>query len=364
MRNLSELKDENDWREWVKSEEFRDALKESLAADQENFRDRGVLYSGFDGFNRAQAEHWADAHSGITIEQTSAGVMLESANLEKTFDKKFSGEIWTEASRQYASTLSGDVKAFVMEADKSDVFFQTELPELLKNENVTSINGVPKEELIAIRDNLDEVHRRLDNGLSEITQGKETQFYERETIEGWSYYQRIDVTERGVEFEELVVNETVEYYEQSKEQRQAEDQQIKEHLEQSSKVTIEEFIEEKINENFLEAGEVDVNLDDVWPKKKDEFTVEIDGKEQVVKFSEKEGVIEVEGVESEEELERLMKENPKLAEAIEELRENEELVIEIEEEKEIEQEREQVKLPEKEQEPAEIPTDRDRDRNR
>lgn len=362
MKNIAELRSEKEWRDWVKSDDFKEALREYLAKDPNAYRDRGVLYSGFEGFNRVQAERWAEDHNGITLEQTSVGAALEAAMLKDRYGQDFANEIWTEASKQYAASLSGDVKAFVMEANKSDVFFQVELPELLKNENVTSINGVAKEEITAIKDNLDQVHQRLSNGLSEVLQNRETQFYERETIGGWSYYQRIGVTKQSRELEEPIVSETIEYYDQPEEKRQSQDQEIKEHLEKSSKDALEDFIEQKINERFPEIGEVDASLDDVWPKKKDEFTVEINGKEHVVKFNEKEDVVEVEGVESEEELEQLMKENPELAEAIERLREDEELVIEIEEEKE--QERERIKPLEKEKEPIEIPTDRDKDRNR
>ena len=52
--------------------------------------------------------------------------------------------IWAVASRRFISSVKGNVTAFVKGADSRSVFRTVELPLLLKNENVTQINGQEK----------------------------------------------------------------------------------------------------------------------------------------------------------------------------------------------------------------------------
>ncbi|MFV1873328.1 MAG: Ig-like domain-containing protein [Oleiphilus sp.] len=56
---------------------------------------------------------------------------------------------WDIASERLVQSASGDVRTITSHAAVDAVFSQTELPALIANSNVTSIDGVPKSELIA-----------------------------------------------------------------------------------------------------------------------------------------------------------------------------------------------------------------------
>lgn len=54
--------------------------------------------------------------------------------------------VWKVASERFVEHAQGDVTAFVDGADKRSVFLTAELPELLNNPKVSSINGIDKYE--------------------------------------------------------------------------------------------------------------------------------------------------------------------------------------------------------------------------
>jgi hypothetical protein len=64
-----------------------------------------------------------------------------------------------EASRQYAREAEGDVNTYVCGSRPTSTYRSTEQPELLANEKVTSINGVPREELAKM--DKDEAHAAI-----------------------------------------------------------------------------------------------------------------------------------------------------------------------------------------------------------
>lgn len=74
--------------------------------------------------------------------------------------------IWNTISEVYARDTKGDVLALVPFADDNRIWAQTELPTLLDNPNVTSINGIPIDEL---RTNLQ------NNGYSQVFEDIKTQ---------------------------------------------------------------------------------------------------------------------------------------------------------------------------------------------
>ncbi len=59
---------------------------------------------------------------------------------------------WDPASRNYASCAEGDVRTYVVGGKAAGTFRQVELPALLENPKVSSINGVPREELKKLYD--------------------------------------------------------------------------------------------------------------------------------------------------------------------------------------------------------------------
>jgi hypothetical protein len=104
--------------------------------------DRSVFYSG--PGNREKALHAAQ-NGGVPIDATPGGKALNAENLYGEFSpvtNKEADAIWSKASETFANAASGDVTAFVRGALPNRVFGSTELPLLLKNGNVTSINGI------------------------------------------------------------------------------------------------------------------------------------------------------------------------------------------------------------------------------
>lgn len=69
----------------------------------------------------------------------SPGEALNGGNVNSLFGT---------VSLRYAENVSGDVFAIVRDADPLRIFSQVELQALLENEAVTSINGIPKEDLL------------------------------------------------------------------------------------------------------------------------------------------------------------------------------------------------------------------------
>ncbi|MEZ4529384.1 MAG: hypothetical protein R2855_00015, partial [Thermomicrobiales bacterium] len=55
---------------------------------------------------------------------------------------------WADVSRRFAQATVGDVRVVAPEGDVSRILAQTELPALLDNPSVTSIDGVPRIQLI------------------------------------------------------------------------------------------------------------------------------------------------------------------------------------------------------------------------
>ena len=63
-----------------------------------------------------------------------------------------SDSLWDDASRRFAQNATGTISIIAPEGEAFKIFAQTELPALLDNPNVTHIDGIPREQLIAMRD--------------------------------------------------------------------------------------------------------------------------------------------------------------------------------------------------------------------
>ena len=100
------------------------------------------------------AGKWCDAQQRghVTIERLENGKALLNARLFDTLDAISALEIWSEASKKYAREASGPITCFIHRQDDYGIFQNIELPELLKNEKVDFINGIPREQLKSIYD--------------------------------------------------------------------------------------------------------------------------------------------------------------------------------------------------------------------
>ena len=146
-----------------------------------------ILYSGELAFEHsgeyATAIANADASVAI-INKTDAFGLLDSVEfrgaLQETvgdveFNRLINGStdvngirvpdsLWDDISRDFAQNVQGEIRTVTPNADAYRVFTQTELKELLDNDNVTTINGYDKQKYVDYFDDLKNVE-----GLDEAT---------------------------------------------------------------------------------------------------------------------------------------------------------------------------------------------------
>ena len=98
--------------------------------------------------NKEQAFAYLEQHpEAMMIDQTDCGRELIKMGLEQSHPDLTSEQIaavWKIASARMIAEARGDVKAFVKNADPRSVFRSTELPAILRNEQIKSINGMDK----------------------------------------------------------------------------------------------------------------------------------------------------------------------------------------------------------------------------
>ncbi len=131
---------------------YQQALKIAENDDVATLRDSVVLYSV--SFlptreNKDNAFAYVAKTKGATmIDQTPCGRRLVKLGLDdielNDEDKLKVAEVWKIASRRFIAEASGNVTAFVANADPRSVFRSMELPEIMKNPKILSINGIEK----------------------------------------------------------------------------------------------------------------------------------------------------------------------------------------------------------------------------
>jgi len=137
-------------------EEFIEYIM-SHASEFSSPKDHSVFYSGesytnYDVYlNKDRAFEFIENNDTYTtIETTKGGHLLQ--NVYENFERQDANKITSTASQQYAALASGEVRTFVVDASENGIFRSIELPILLDNEKVTSINGVDREELKTLYD--------------------------------------------------------------------------------------------------------------------------------------------------------------------------------------------------------------------
>ena len=83
----------------------------------------------------------------MVIEHTDCGAKLVEMGLSSndsglTADEV--AEVWCVASQRFIKAAAGEVTAFVDNADPRSVFRRMELPNILENPRLTTINGIDK----------------------------------------------------------------------------------------------------------------------------------------------------------------------------------------------------------------------------
>lgn len=135
------------------SKRARDLLSELLKQDFDVAPGHGCLHSNdamlSGGLDVLREQGRLDF---TTLEETPGGKWLTSQvgaayRAGQPFSEQDRQFLWDEASRTYVQGLSGEVSAFVNWNRPEDKFQRIECAELLKNENITAVNGIPQEEL-------------------------------------------------------------------------------------------------------------------------------------------------------------------------------------------------------------------------
>ena len=112
--------------------------------------DSVVLYSTSyqsTDINKKLALKYVREHpESMMLDDTECGQKLIALGLETGPDNPPEElmKIWRVASERFISSASGNITAFVDNADKRSTFITVELPLLLKNDKIRQINGYDK----------------------------------------------------------------------------------------------------------------------------------------------------------------------------------------------------------------------------
>ena len=130
---------------------FLEGLKVAKTYDVCTPKDSLVVYSvSFlpNKKNRDDAFAYVNANRGkMMIEHTPCGakrVELGFASSDTGLNDDDVALIWKEASKRLIDEAAGNITAFVDNADPRSVFCSMELPALLGNSAVTTVNGIDK----------------------------------------------------------------------------------------------------------------------------------------------------------------------------------------------------------------------------
>lgn len=135
---------------------FEECMNVAKTYDVATPKDGLVLYSITgqpDKHNRDDAFAYVAAHKGaMMIEHTPCGSKLVEMGLSSSKPPFSEGKavlVWHEASRRMIEQASGNVTAFVANAVPESVFRTIELPLILQNAKIKTVNGVDKKEFAA-----------------------------------------------------------------------------------------------------------------------------------------------------------------------------------------------------------------------
>jgi len=102
--------------------------------------------------NKRKALRFLAEHTGFyTLDDTACGQKLMALGLE-TGNNDPDPEllkIWATASQRFILAASGNITAFVDNADKRSTFVSVELPLILQNDKIKLINGTEKHKFAA-----------------------------------------------------------------------------------------------------------------------------------------------------------------------------------------------------------------------
>lgn len=101
--------------------------------------------------NRDKAYQYVKEHMGCkTLDDTPCGKTLcqKGYQAPSNIASDALKEIWKIASERFVSEASGNIIAFVDGADARSTFCKVEIPAILENEKIKTINGIDKFEFL------------------------------------------------------------------------------------------------------------------------------------------------------------------------------------------------------------------------
>ena len=105
-----------------------------------------ISYQPTDVNKRAALQYIAEHAGCYTLDDTVCGKKLMAMGLETDHNNPAIElmKIWAIASKRFIAAASGNVTAFVTDADKRSTFVAVELPLILQNDKISLINGTDK----------------------------------------------------------------------------------------------------------------------------------------------------------------------------------------------------------------------------
>lgn len=110
--------------------------------------------------NAEYARAYADKHGMRPVETTEGGQFLDKPSRFMEYGYERAISLWVVASQKYARHIKGDVRTFVCCATPHSVFRSVELPIILANRKIKTINGKPRKYYAGFKDRL---YQRLRN---------------------------------------------------------------------------------------------------------------------------------------------------------------------------------------------------------
>ena len=131
------------------------ALEIAQTYDITTLKDGAVVYSSSympTEKNKIEAKEFTTKHPDTKmLDDTPCGQALINLGLDGKVNEV--GEeitkIWRIASARYIAEASGNIHAFIEDADERSTFCTTELAEILRNPHITHINGLKKEKFLS-----------------------------------------------------------------------------------------------------------------------------------------------------------------------------------------------------------------------
>lgn len=159
-------------------------------------------------YNSQLARDNADKYGHTLIEHTEAGQIIDKQFEQwrlagKDISEGLENKVWEKASEQYAQQAQGDVVAYNLNAQPDGIYRQTELPNLVENENVSSINGFTRDEINNLPDEVKQDSDKLDAALSGYSYINDNFTTSDQKYEPW----RVEYKGEQSESIETVVNE-------------------------------------------------------------------------------------------------------------------------------------------------------------